>query len=217
MSSLGFDKLIVNCRKTSVGSHQELDLTTKVPGTDTTLTGGNSYQIKVNAVNYTIVMPAGTVTYLDMIIAINTNADIMAARIRAVLVGGDVRFYIFAATIALTAGTADDLLAALTSTPAAAVNGILLVEFPITGKRAVINALSVNFPVFYNDDLIWDLIRFKGDEYNQRFSAAVTTSVTYHKEDLATPCGSGDKIMVSTEVACAGQGYITLAWSHNGF
>ncbi len=218
MSSLGFDRLIVNCRQAEVGAHQELDLTTKYAGTDTGLTGGNAYQIKVNAVNYTITMPAGTVTYLAMIKAINSNADIIAARIRAVLVGGDVRFYIFAATIALTAGTADDLLAALTSTPAAAVQGIMLIEFPITGKRAIINALSVNFPAVYNDDLVWDLIRYVGDEYNQRFSAAVSSSTTYHKEDLLTPCGYGDKILVSTEITITAlTGYVTLSWSHNGF
>jgi len=216
MSSLGFDRLIVNCREAEVGAHQELNLSTKYPGTDTTLTGGDSHDIKVNGVNHTIILPTGTITYLVLIKTINSTASIISARVRAVLVGGDVRFYIFAATIALTAGTTDDLLTALSSTPSAAVQGIMLVEFPITGKRAIINALSVNFPAVYNDDLIWDLIRYVGDEYNQRFSATVSSATTYHKEDLLTPCGNGDKILVSTEITIsAATGYVTLCWSHN--
>ena len=216
MSSLGFDRLVVDCRDSKVASYQELGLTSKAPSTNTGLTGGNAYQFKVNTVNYTVTMPSGTVTYLDLIKAINATAAIQAATIRAILVGGDVRFYIYSATITIAAGDSADLLAALSSTPDSAVNAIMMIEFPISSKRAMINAISVNFPIFYNDDLIWELIRTvvgDGEEYNQRFSATVSTSASYHKEDLITPCGGGDKVIVSTEAACAGTSYVTLAWS----
>lgn len=217
MSSLGYDRLIVSCKPSKVASYEEAGLVAKAPSSATGLTGGNSYQFKVNTVNYTITMPTG-VTYIDLLKIINNDATLTLAKIRAILVGGDLRFYIEAATITLAAGDADDLFTGLTAPLAdTKVNAIFMVEYYITGKRANINSISINFPISYTGDVIWEIDKYTGIEYNQRFSESVVASTTYHNEALLTPCGNGDKIILYSEAACAGTSYATIAWSHNGF
>lgn len=215
MSSLGLDHLVINRRTSVVASHEEAGLSAKAPSTTTTLTGGNSYQFKVNTVNYTITIPTD-VSYLSLVKTINGDATLQAAKIRVVLVGGDLRFYIESATITLAAGTAADLFAAL-SAPLGdtKVNAIMLIKFPITGKSSIINAISANFPIFYTGDIIWEIISAAGEEYNQQFSAAIVALSAYHKEDLLTPCKQDDWIYVSTSAACAGNSYATLTWATN--
>jgi hypothetical protein len=219
MSSLGFDRLVMDCQPSKVASYEEAGLAAKVPSSPTGLTPEAAYQFKVNTVNYTVTMPTGTITYAVLVKTINANATILAAKIRVILIAGDLRFYIEAATITLAAGTAADLFTALTAPLGdTKVNAIMMVEYQITGKRACINAIAINFPISYTGVVIWELDKYTGIEYDQRFSSsAIAASTSYYIETLVTPCGSGDKVIIYTEAACAGTSYVTLSWSHNGF
>lgn len=219
MSSLGLNRSQLYCKTSSVASYQELGLSGIDPSTDTTLTGGNSYQIKVNGVNYTIVMPSGTVTFDDMVKAINENTSIIAAKIRALFIDEDVRIYIEAASIVLAAGTADDLLAALTSTPDAAVDAVMYFKHVVNDKIAMINCISLRLPITYTGDIVWEIIKPTTIDqgHNQRFAEAVAAKIVFYKESLVTPCKFGDTIIISTNAACAGTSYITLAISSNGW
>lgn len=208
--------------ETASGSYQEFGLSGITKQGDSGLTAATTYKFKINAIEYTILTGSGTVTWQNLI-------DLMQAEIPSTMtiyiVGGDLRVLNTGSSTAITAGTSNDLLAALTSTPDTQVQNVPFITFSnFNARRNILKQIRIDFSITFTGTLYWIFDKKSGSNMNnQVFDSGALSGVDYYSvnetqhDKLPLYMQSGDSLIFYTSAACAGDtnielGYIAGNW-----
>jgi len=194
--------IFIESLESKVMTYQELGLSSKVLK-DVALATPAIYYFKINGIEYNFETLA-SINYLQLLSYL-TSAISKPLEFDVKLIGGDIRIFKFTTTtIAITAGsTGVDLLGAsgLNTSVDTAVANVHWVEHTVPAKRCILSQAHVNFPIAYTGDLIWEVFKQSGSDFNMRFSTTIA-SVPYYVKDIDLILGSQDRVRYYTESAC---------------